>query len=94
MNFWIIEYTAIISEFLLCISIAIISYQIITAPDTAGRLIGMDFLYLILSVFTLILAIYYQTTYYWNIAFIICLLGFIISTIFTKFLLKKKAIDK
>lgn len=94
MYFWIIKYSAITSEIILCCAICLISYRVIIGPNLADRIAGLDFLSIILAIFALVLAIHYQTPYYWNIAFVICLLGFITSTIFTKFILQRKEKDK
>ncbi len=83
----IIEYATIITEILLCCSLFLIFFRLVLGPDISDRIVALDFLYIIFVIFSLVLAIHYNTPYYWNISLVICLLGFVSGAILIKFVL-------
>ncbi len=86
---WAIE----IAQLFLVVAMACAAYRLLKGPRAQDRILGLDTLYVNAMLMLLTFGISTGTTFYFELALVIALLGFVATVAAAKFLLRGEVIE-
>ena len=78
---------------LYAIAVAIGALRLVRGPHAQDRVLALDFLFVVVLLMLLVLAIRYQSSTYFEAALLLALFGFVGSAAMAKFLLRGEVIE-
>ena len=78
---------------LYAVAVAIGALRLVRGPHAQDRVLALDFLFVVVLLTMLVLAIRYQSSMYFEAALLMALFGFVGSTALAKFLVRGEVIE-
>lgn len=89
----IVTWAAAITLFCYVLAMILALYRMFIGPASQDRILAADFIYNIAMLSVLALGIYYNSSVYYEMAFIMVLFGFVSSIAMAKFLIRGEVIE-
>jgi multicomponent K+:H+ antiporter subunit F len=89
----LLSWSILIAQICLAAAMACAAYRILRGPRAQDRVLGLDTLYVNATILLLTFGIRTETTFYFEAALIVSLLGFVATAALAKFLMRGEVIE-
>lgn len=89
----LLVWSVLLAQGLLCLAMVCAAYRVIRGPRAQDRVLGLDTLYVNVTMLLLTFGIRTGSTLYFESALVIALLGFITTAALSKFLMRGEVIE-
>jgi multicomponent K+:H+ antiporter subunit F len=89
----ILAWSVLLAQLMLALAMACAAYRVLRGPRAQDRVLGLDTLYTTAAILMLVFGIRTGTSFYFEAALVIALLGFVSTAALAKFLMRGEVIE-
>lgn len=89
----VLQFALVASHSLLAAAMLVATWRVVRGPRAQDRMVGLDTLYLNGMLLMLTLGIRFETSFYFEAALVVALLGFVSTAALAKFLMRGEVIE-